>query len=192
MRQTASEIDHAILDVAASIFAVHGFAHTSVQQIADAVGYSKPGLLHRFGSKEALYHAVLAEVTQTLQDAVDHAALHRDAADRVTLVLTLFVERALARPGMVQMALRALDPRSEEPATQPVHRSSAQLVDALQPSGSNVERVRVILALRLISNAALIQASPAYVESHVDPPQLVPLLVGMATAVLDAPPAPLP
>ncbi len=44
MRQSAAEIDHAILDVAAGIFAVHGFAHTSVQQIADAVGYSKPGL----------------------------------------------------------------------------------------------------------------------------------------------------
>ena len=50
MRQSAAEIDHAILDVAAGMFATHGFAHTSVQQIADAVGYSKPGLLRGWSS----------------------------------------------------------------------------------------------------------------------------------------------
>ena len=67
MRQTAAEIDHAILDVAAGIFATYGFPHASVQQIADAVGYSKPGLLHRFGSKEALHRAVLNEVAETVR-----------------------------------------------------------------------------------------------------------------------------
>ena len=51
--------------MAAGLFARHGFAHTSVQQVADAVGYSKPGLLHRFGSKDALFQAALAEVTST-------------------------------------------------------------------------------------------------------------------------------
>lgn len=40
-RPTSREIDDQILDSAAGIFAVHGFAHASVQQIADAVGYSK-------------------------------------------------------------------------------------------------------------------------------------------------------
>ena len=73
MRQSPAEIDHAILDVAAGLFATHGYAHTSVQQVADAVGYSKPGLLHRFGSKEALHRAVLAEVTETVQKVVGHA-----------------------------------------------------------------------------------------------------------------------
>src|SRR3712207_9533441 len=76
MRQTAADIDHAILDVAAGIFATHGYAHTSVQQVADAVGYSKPGLLHRFGSTEALYRLGLMEVSRTA-DALPDLALSR-------------------------------------------------------------------------------------------------------------------
>ena len=75
MRQSSAEIDHAILDVAAGIFATSTASpHTSVQQIADAVGYSKPGLLHRFGSKEALHRAVLDEVAETVEEIVGHAS----------------------------------------------------------------------------------------------------------------------
>lgn len=39
---------------------MHGYARTSVQQLADAVGYSKAGLLHRFGSKQALQAGAVA------------------------------------------------------------------------------------------------------------------------------------
>jgi hypothetical protein len=40
VRQTSEQIDRAILDTAAHMFASHGYAGTSVQQVADAVGYS--------------------------------------------------------------------------------------------------------------------------------------------------------
>ena len=48
-----------ILDRAAALFARRGFAKTSVQDVADAVGLSKAGLLHHFPSKDALHAAVL-------------------------------------------------------------------------------------------------------------------------------------
>src|SRR3954447_23588621 len=115
MRQSSAEIDHAILDVAAGIFATYGFQHASVQQIADAVGYSKPGLLHRFGSKEALHRAVLNEVAETVQDIVGHAVAHSDQPDQTTQVLGLITQKALDRPGMVQMTLRAFESDGTEP-----------------------------------------------------------------------------
>src|SRR5215210_6492215 len=129
MRQTSAQIDHAILDVAAGIFATHGFAHASVQQIADAVGYSKPGLLHRFGSKDALHRAVLHEVQETVQEIVGHAIAHSADPNQLTQVLELITRKALDRPGMVHMMLRAFDPNSEEPGIESTQAAGYRLVD---------------------------------------------------------------
>ena len=185
MRQSAAEIDHAILDVAAGIFATHGFAHASVQQIADAVGYSKPGLLHRFGSKDALHRAVLQEVQETVQEVVGHAVAHGDRPDQLTQVLELITRKALERPGMVQMMLSAFEPDSEEPGVETTQAAGYRLVDALDhPLSSPAERLRVVLALELIVTAARTQHSSVDADLHVDSDELVPLLVSLAGHVL--------
>lgn len=185
MRQSAAEIDHAILDVAARIFAIHGYAHTSVQQVADAVGYSKPGLLHRFGSKEALHRAVLAEVEETVQDTVGHAVNLQDDPDQVRQVLEKVVQRALERPGMVQMMLRAFEPRSKDPGAEAIQAAGYRLVDTLVGApAAPAYRLRVILALRLIAGAATSQLAPADSGLHVDREELAPMLVDIAAGVI--------
>ena len=120
MRQTAAQIDHAILDVAAASSRRTASHHASVQQIADAVGYSKPGLLHRFGSKEALHRAVLNEVSETVQEIVGHAVAHSTQPDQITQVLELMTRKALDRPGMVQMMLRAFESDGTEPGVEAI------------------------------------------------------------------------
>lgn len=185
MRQSAAEIDHAILDVAARIFAIHGFAHTSVQQIADAVGYSKPGLLHRFGSKEALHRAVLSEVEETIQDVVTQAVARQGEPDQVRHVLDKLVQRALDRPGMVQMMLRAFEPRSKEPGVDAIHAAGFRLVDILDPgSPSTEQRLRVVLALRLVASAATAQLPHSDNRLQVEREKLHPLLVEIASGVI--------
>ena len=191
MRQSPAEIDHAILDVAAGLFATHGYAHTSVQQIADAVGYSKPGLLHRFGSKDALHRAALAEVTETVQAIIGHAATHGDDPDQVHQVLELITRKALERPGMVQMMLAAFEPGNEEPGKSEIQSAGRRLVELLdQPHTGPADRLRVVLATRMIATAAMAQSSPASTSLHVDPDELVPLLVDLAAQVMGAPSRP--
>lgn len=188
MRQTSAEIDHAILDVAAGIFATHGYAHSSVQQIADAVGYSKPGLLHRFGSKEALYRAVLAEVAETVDDVVQLAEQHASDHDQLVKVLERVTRRALDRPGMVRMMLRAFEPTAEDPDLEHIQASAYRMVDAIdRPIGTSTERLRIVLGLDLIVTAAMTQHSRVDSDLHVATGELVPLIVSLATHVVAGP-----
>lgn len=187
MRKSSAEIDHAILDVAAGIFAVHGFAHTSVQQIADAVGYSKPGLLHRFGSKDALHREVLGEVAQTTQEVTAYALARHGQPDQVRRTLELVARKALERPGVVQMMLRAFGTDRREPELGEIRAAGYRCVDAFDhPRTTPVERLRVMLALQLIGTAATIQHAPVYAELHADHERLVPLLAGLAAEVMGA------
>jgi AcrR family transcriptional regulator len=61
-RAFRQQIDDGILDRAAALFAHQGVAKTSVQDIANAVGLSKAGLLHHFPTKDAIHEAVLGLV----------------------------------------------------------------------------------------------------------------------------------
>lgn len=62
-----------ILDVAVQVFARHGFHGTSMNDVAEAVGVTKPVLYQHFDSKQDLYLALLAEVGHRLLTAISKA-----------------------------------------------------------------------------------------------------------------------
>ena len=112
-RTLRQHADADILDRAAALFARRGFAGTSVQQVADAVGLSKAGLLHHFPSKEALHSAVTARADALADQVLAAGGRFPAGPDRDRATIEVLVDIAFAHPGLVAMLLSSVD---EEPA----------------------------------------------------------------------------
>lgn len=156
MRPTEEQIDHEIVDTAAGLFAVHGYTRTSVQQLADAVGYSKTGLLHRFGSKDALYTAVVEAITTAFDEILDEAGAMPIGEKRIRHLVEQITGVALENPGLVQFFFEATRPHnittSPDALMARIDRFQ-QVVDS--ENASPEQRMRVVLGFYLIVNAAL-------------------------------------
>jgi AcrR family transcriptional regulator len=108
VRPTRQEIDDEIVERAAALFARYGFEETSIQRIADAVGYSKTGLLHRFPTKEALQDAVIARWAEKVRAIAAGVRDLPPGPERDRAVITQLVDLALRGPGVVSLLLAAL------------------------------------------------------------------------------------
>ncbi len=115
LRPTKAEIDAGIVDRAAALFAQHGFAHASLQQIADAVGYSKAGLLHHFPSKQAVYDAVINALREHVEAMLEAVRAIPVGIERDRAVVSAAVDLAFERPGISAFGDRiALNPDPDD------------------------------------------------------------------------------
>jgi AcrR family transcriptional regulator len=89
-----------VLREAFELFAERGYTATSLRDIAEAADISKAGLLHHFGSKEALYSAVLERRDQ--KDFVGMEDFDGDAWAFLDKWVAL-VEQNTDQPGMVRL-----------------------------------------------------------------------------------------
>ena len=101
-----------ILSAALEIISVGGYSGATLQQIADAVGMSKPGVLHHFGTRDGLFTAVLAR-----RDEINTSTVGADD-DLVTVFLDT-ARRNSGVPGLVALftalaAVAATDPGATE------------------------------------------------------------------------------
>ncbi|WP_414171159.1 TetR/AcrR family transcriptional regulator [Clavibacter tessellarius] len=94
-----------ILEAALALIAEQGYSASSLQEIADAVGISKAGVLHYFDSREALIAAVLEE--RDAHSAADHreAVPDADPSDMVGMLLHASSRNA-ETPGLVALYSR--------------------------------------------------------------------------------------
>jgi len=86
--------------VALEMFAENGYSGTSLQQIADAAGYSKSSVLYHFRSKEALFEAALtpavAELDLFLESIVEKLTNDEHRSGFVEEFIDLLLEHRLA------------------------------------------------------------------------------------------------
>ncbi len=71
----------AVLRAATRLFAAHGFDGTTLQDVAYAVGVSKPAILHHFPSKEHIREAVLDAILQHWQATLPRLLLAATASE---------------------------------------------------------------------------------------------------------------
>lgn len=88
-RLTAERRRESILDAATEVFAAAGYRAARVSDVAARIGVSEPLIFQNFGSKEALYAAVLDRVADGIQRELQApAGQHGPAADLLAHVLS--------------------------------------------------------------------------------------------------------
>jgi AcrR family transcriptional regulator len=148
--------DEDILDRAAELFAQHGFAHTSLQDLAGAVGLSKAGLLHHFPSKDALYEAAQQSCREQVARVLARVADLPLGPERDRLALELLLDVALDRPGLVALAFRAVTAKDARAAS--LEQDDLQVFETfgVDPADMRAERlIRVIGALSALAVLSL-------------------------------------
>lgn len=159
-RAIRRQAEENILDQAAALFARHGFAHTSLKTVADAVGLSKAGLLHHFPSKEALFDAARGLVGELGLRILDQVAPLPPGPARDKRALELLTDVALDRPGLISLAFSvttgpAPDARIDDAADDHAHVFDIFAVDPAATDDTRLVRVIGSLsALAVLSLAA--------------------------------------
>jgi len=96
VRMSGKERREQLLDVGRSLFAAKGFDGTSVEEIADKAGVSKPVVYEHFGGKEGLYAVVVDREVRRLLDRIT-ASLNGDhprmLLEQAAAALLDYVER---------------------------------------------------------------------------------------------------
>jgi AcrR family transcriptional regulator len=97
----------ALVGAARPLFAEHGYAAVSTDQIATAAGVTRGALYHQFAGKEELFVAVFGQVEQEIVDRLGAGLAATDLTDPVA-VLTADIDawlRACAEPEVHRIAL---------------------------------------------------------------------------------------
>jgi AcrR family transcriptional regulator len=154
-RPFRQQVDEGILDRAAALFARRGFAKTSVQDVADAVGLSKAGLLHHFPSKDALHEAVLAQADTLGTRVLDQVGDLPLGTARDRRALEVLVDVALAHPGLVALMLAPLM-QGGEPASPELEAAATAAMQAFGVARDTTEPPRFVRVLGALAALAVL------------------------------------
>jgi AcrR family transcriptional regulator len=85
------------------LFSTKGYDATSVREICEAAGITKPTLYHFYGSKEGVYRALVEGVLTRFTADVERLLAQPGAVgDRLRAVARVYFERAVAQPDLVR------------------------------------------------------------------------------------------
>src|ERR1700738_1055177 len=97
-----------LIDVAIDLFTRHSFAGTSLQMIADELGFTKAAIYHHFRTREQLLAAVIEPMLDELRAVVESAETRGTPPARAEHMLSGYAALAVRNRGLV--AVLAADP----------------------------------------------------------------------------------
>jgi len=191
VRQTSEDIDRAIIDVAAGVFARHGYAQTSLAHIAGEVGYSKAGLIKRFGNKESLFSAVVDAGVRIADEVVVAAENLPEGRERQKLMLTLSMQIALDHVGLMELTLNSFEADSDLPRLEVFQIQAIRMIAAAGFAiDTPADAMRTALALQMLVNAVRSQSLSTPFDLTMSREALVAYAVDLALHTLNAPVTP--
>ncbi|WP_120308980.1 TetR/AcrR family transcriptional regulator [Mycolicibacterium celeriflavum] len=107
-RTDATDTRQRLIDAAVALFTRHSFAGTSLQMIADELGFTKAAIYHHFRTREELLGAVLEPILGKLRSVVEAAEARRTPQARAEWMLSGYADVAVRNRGLV--AVLAADP----------------------------------------------------------------------------------
>jgi AcrR family transcriptional regulator len=132
-RLTAEQRRESILKAATEVFAATGYRAGKVSYVAARVGVSEPVIFQNFGSKAALYAAVLDRVaTEIRGDLQAHVGQHGSVPDLLAHVLSPSPGRPPHGPGSPGVLFADAATLTADPGlTEPARRAARTLADHL-------------------------------------------------------------
>jgi len=97
-----------LIEAAIDLFTRHSFAGTSLQMIADELGFTKAAIYHHFRTREQLLAAVIEPMLDELRAVVESAEAKRTPHARAEHMLSGYAALAVRNRGLV--AVLATDP----------------------------------------------------------------------------------
>lgn len=147
----------AVLAAARALFARHGFDATSTRAITTAASANLGAIAYHFGTKEALYEAVLASVAQPLVARIRAAdAAAQSPLDAIEAIVRAFAGHLADHPDVPSLMLRELAterpaPAAQREAMQAIMGMVSARIRAGQRDGSIVEGDPVLLTFSVVA-----------------------------------------
>jgi AcrR family transcriptional regulator len=92
-----------IIEVAVRLFTRHSFAGTSLQMIADEMGFTKAAVYHHFRTREELLAAVVEPVFAQLRAVIEQAEAQRGRNARADHMLTGYAGITVRHRGLISV-----------------------------------------------------------------------------------------
>jgi len=99
----ATDTRQRIIDVAVSLFTRHSFAGTSLQMIADEMGFTKAAVYHHFHTREQLLGAVVEPLFRQVRPIIEQAEAQRSRNARAEHMLTGYADLAVRHRALVSV-----------------------------------------------------------------------------------------
>jgi AcrR family transcriptional regulator len=157
-RQTADERRDAIVVAALREFAAGGYAGTSTESIARAVGVSQPYLFQLFGTKRELFLAVVRHGFQRTRLVFHEAARRGPSDDQACTILELMGHaymRLLSDRDLLRVQLQAYAACGDEDVRKVVREEFAELYATVKrDSGASNQEIHLFFAEGMLLNVA--------------------------------------